>query len=230
MKLLRAESREEIQGVLAARWPTLRLPGAGPRTIAGAFHVTSGDRFLAGFQVEVRMDEADSLGLPTVREVGGAIPWIADRHVNPDGTACLYLPEDLVLRWQTPRGIGDFLEGPVSAYFLGQAGAALGAPFPFGEWQHGERGLPQLLAELMPFAGPERWVGILSMAAGKAVKEVWSCPCGGGRTLGRCHLLQIRDIQRRYARPTLRFLVGRARELRLGGRQEGGVPSASGGG
>lgn len=142
LNLWAGETDEQIEAGLATAYPSLRLVVVNShRVITGAFNVEHEGRFLAGFQIEILLDEKDVLGLPAVREVGGRIPRVPERHVNPsDGSACLYLPEDLAVRCPRPFDILGFLNGPVRTYFLGQAGVELGAPFPIGEWGHGEDG------------------------------------------------------------------------------------------
>jgi hypothetical protein len=211
--LWRGESDAEIVAALEAGWPSLRLAvGDGQRVIKGAFNVEHEGRFLAGFQIEILLDVKDVLGLPTVKEVGGRIPRVPERHINSaDGSACLYLPEDLAVRCREPFDILGFLNGPVRAYFLGQAGVELGVPFPLGEWGHGAEGMKQLLTELLGFDDITTCIKVLDALSGKVVKGHWSCPCGSNRKLRDCHESHIRRLHGQLTRSTARFLAERAR-------------------
>lgn len=211
--LWRGESVAEIAAALEASCPTLRL-GAGPRVrvISGVLNVEHDGTFLAGFRIEIWLDRTDVLGLPTVKEVGGRIPRVADRHVNElDGSACLYLPEDLAVRCRAPFGIVSFLEGPVRSYFLGQAGVELGVPFPLGEWGHGSDGLREMFQALVGVDDVGICIRFLELLGNKVIKAHWACPCRSGRHLRGCHLHLVRGLQSRLTLSTRRFLLERAR-------------------
>jgi hypothetical protein len=128
--LWRRQSDADLVAALETGYPSMRLVvGEGQHVVKGAFNVEHEGKFLAGFQIEVLLDVSDVLGLPTVKEVGGRIPRSPERHVNADGSACLYLPEDLAVRCREPFNIIGFLDGPVRTYFVGQAGCELASRF-----------------------------------------------------------------------------------------------------
>ncbi|MCK6533074.1 MAG: SEC-C domain-containing protein [Polyangiaceae bacterium] len=212
--LWRGETDDEIRAALEVRYPSLRL--ARPenrRVIMGAFNVQHTGHFLGGFQVEVLLDVPDELGLPTVREVGGRIPRMPERHINDKfGTACLYLPEDLAVRVREPLGIIEFLDGPVRNFFLGQIGAEMGTPFPLGEWGHGADGVKEMLTQLLGSDDVGTCVAFLELLSRKVIKAHWPCPCGSGRSLRDCHDGVVRRVRQRLPLTTRRFLLERARK------------------
>lgn len=217
--LWRRESLTEIAAALQASCPTLRLGvGQRERVISGVYNVQHDGTFLAGFQIEIWLDRTDVLGLPTVMEVGGRIPRIADRHVNEqDGSACLYLPEDLAVRCREPFDLVSFLEGPVRSYFLGQAGVELGVPFPLGEWGHGADGLREMVQSLIGLDDVEVCMRFLELLGSKVIKTHWQCPCRSGSELRRCHIEVVLSLRSRMRLSTRRFLLQRARTV-LGGK------------
>jgi hypothetical protein len=148
-----------------------------------------------------------------VKEVGGRIPRVPERHINShDGSACLYLPEDLAVRCSEPFDILGFLNGPVRTFFLGQASFEVGVRFPLGEWDHGVAGLKQMLTDLLGFDNAETCIRVLELLSGKVVKGHWPCPCGSRRPLRACHQDLVRGLRERLPRQTWRFLLTRARE------------------
>lgn len=206
------ETDDQIRAALKARYPSLRLVESGSkRVVKGAFNVEHAEQFLGGFQIEILLDHRDELGLPTVREVGGSIPRLPDKHISDKlGTACLYLPEELVVRVTEPYGVVSFLDGPVRNFFLGQVGVELGTPFPLGEWAHGADGARQMLTQLLGIDNVNVCVGFLTMFSGKVIKRHWPCPCGSGRKIRDCHdglVLRLRQLPL----TTRRFLLERAR-------------------
>lgn len=215
--LWRGESDAEIRSALAARFPSLRLmTGKGEHAVTGTFNIEHQGKFLAGFQIAIQLDSKDVLGLPTVRETGGRIPRLPERHVNPDGSACLYLPEDLAVRCLEPLGILAFLDGPVRSYFLGQAGFELGVAFPLGEWGHGREGLEQMLAGLLGIDDMATCVRFLELLSGKTIKAHWGCPCQSGKTLRLCHGDRVNRLRGQLPLDTRRFLLERTRTVLTG--------------
>ncbi len=88
---------------LAEAYPTLHVVVAGERvTLKGSYPVCDGAEVLDWYSVEVTLATNHPAALPTVREVGGRIPWLLDRHVRCDGSACVVLPDAARnLRWST---------------------------------------------------------------------------------------------------------------------------------
>jgi hypothetical protein len=211
--LWRGDSDAEIAAALEARHPTLRLVmERRQRVIKGALNVEHEGKFLAGFQIEILLDVTDVLGLPMVKEVGGRIPRTPERHINvADGSACLYLPEDLVVRHRKPFDVSSFISGPVRTFFLGQAGFELGAPFPLGEWGHGSSGIREMLAGLLGFDDTDVCVAFLELLSGKVIKAHWSCPCGSRRLLRCCHQDLVQGLRHRLPLQIRRFLLTQAR-------------------
>jgi hypothetical protein len=211
--LWRGESDAAIAAALTRGHPSLRLVvDDGRRVIKGAFNVEYEGTFLAGFQIEVLLDDQDVLGLPKVKEVGGRIPRVPERHINAvDGSACLYLPEDLAVRCSEPFDILGFLNSPVRSFFIGQVGVEMGAPFPLGEWAHGTDGIRQMLTDLLGFDDAGICISFLELLSGKVIKGHWPCPCGSRRTLRSCHQSLVRGLHGRFPRQIWRFLLTRAR-------------------
>jgi hypothetical protein len=211
--LWRGEPDSEIATALAQHYPTLQLTvRESRRVIRGVLNVEHDGHFLGGFQIEVLLDERDVLGLPKVKEVGGRVPRALDRHVNvTDGVACLYLPEDLVVRRKEPFDIISFLEGPVRNFFLGQLGFENGTPFPLGEWGHGPLGVKQMLAEMFGSGDIHTCVAFLELLSGKVIKGHWACPCGSRRVLRACHGGLVRRLRDELSLPVRRFLLDSVR-------------------
>jgi hypothetical protein len=189
-----------IRADLLARYPSLHLfiNEAGEAEVRGTFPVLSPEgRELDRYQVtiELHADYPDSL--PVVRETGGRIPWHKDSHVEPDGRACVLIPDD---RWRSfPKGspFRRFLEGPVHNYFLGQSLVAQGEKWPFGEWLHGPEGLLQYYQELLG-TGDVRTVARFLYVLNKLnLKLHWDCPCGGGRKIEKCCKAKIIDLRKK---------------------------------
>lgn len=119
--------QDELKLALATHFPTLHL--MENRYIRGSFPVEEAGNELDRFSIEIDLEPLKQELLPKVRETGGRIPWQVDCHVNPDGTACVCLPEDYYFKFPGRFIPFIFLEGPVRDYFIGQALVARGDPW-----------------------------------------------------------------------------------------------------
>lgn len=171
--------------------------------LVGEFQVSDGDVVLDRYEIEVELPRAGPMaGIPIVREVGGRIPHTADRH-NPEGVACLGVPDEFWYRH--PEGIGliAFLRGPVRGYFTGQSIVERGGAWPYGERAHGIAGIIEFYAPLVGSHHPARVHAFLEMAAAKKVRAHWRCPCGSGRPVHRCHRRALTHLRQRLPRRVL---------------------------
>jgi hypothetical protein len=215
----RPELLAEIRTDLRENQPGLHLffeDGRNPE-VRGSFIVRapSGgelDRFL----VSIELPAGYPKDLPIVREVGGRIPWRADDfHVEEDGKACVMFPDD---RWRVfPEGapFRDFLNGPLHDFFLGQSFVALGEKWPFGEWNHGEKGVRAYYRELLGVVDDDVVIAFLRFLAKLNMKPHWPCPCGSGRKARQCCAARLAELRRKIppvtARKSLEHLGARLR-------------------
>lgn len=192
-----AKEKAEVE----AEYPELHFRITGDMVfVYGTFPVRFEGQTLDRYSVEVALGRDHPKTLPIVREVGGRIPWIADRHVNTNGTACVLLPDERWTVWPDESTILDFLNGPLRNFFLGQSLVEQGKPWPFGQWDHGASGIREYYAELLGTDDVQVIRGYLECLAAKKIKGHWSCPCGSGKRLRECHLETLRDLQQKIAR------------------------------
>ena len=185
---LLAEIREDL-----AAYPRLHLfTDQELVQVRGTFPVRDVDgRELDSFRVSIELPPNYPEDLPVVREVGGRLAWKKELHVNPEnseapGTACVLIPDD---RWQCfPIGsrFRVYLEGPLHNFFLAQHCVAKGEPWPFGQWDHGERGVYEYYRWLIPTESNEVVRRFLHLLAKLELKAGYECPCGSGKKVKRC--------------------------------------------
>jgi hypothetical protein len=200
----------EIQEVLRTDYPDLYFLLEGQTAkICGSFPIADDAGAIDRFAIAVTFPDTFPDDLPAVRETGGRIPHIADRHVNTNGTACLLVPEEWFVI-SPDRSFRAFMAGPVRNYFLGQALVELGKPWPFGERQHGLPGLIDTYAELLGVTDTVL-VEYLFYLEKLTVKGHWQCPCGSGAVLRRCHLTKVRELQKRIPPHIAAKMLGRLR-------------------
>ena len=170
---------------LLLRYPTLHLDGP---TLRGTLPVEFENRELDRFAVEIDLTPVVEGNLPKVREVGGRIPWLLDRHVDSHGVACVCLPQDFLLRHTGHFDLSLFVEGPVRDFFIGQALVERGVAWPHGEWAHGEQAYKDWLDEFIRDATGEQLAAYLRTLSKYEMKGHLPCPCGSGQRIRNCHL------------------------------------------
>jgi hypothetical protein len=125
---------------------------------------------------------------PTVYEVGGRFPRVADRHINEtDGSFCLWLAP--LSRWDPlDQNALLVLLDRVSVFCEDQLTYEVVGRFPYGEWAHGEAGYAEYLFESL---GRDSRI-MDAMAArpdvGAFPSRNASCLCGSRIKFKRCHM------------------------------------------
>lgn len=150
----------------------------------------------AAFPIEMGVPRNFPNSPPVIREVGGLIPQIADRHVNAkDATCCIQLP--IEFHKKRPKTLRAYIEGPVTSYFLAQLYYDCFKEWPNGERAHGAQGLREYCREEI---ASEDLVLIRGMI--KVIQQ-WHarpkderCPCGGHRKIYKCHDRLFDAVQR----------------------------------
>ena len=190
-----------LKSGLAGRYPALRIDVTGPQPmISGLWPVTDENGAIVDeFRIELKLPHSLRHQVPELREVGGRIPFSCstgnpERHVNPDGTACLLIEEDF---WKDhPEGyeLMEFLEGPVRHWLLGQVFFEAHGCWPWEEWEHDFRGLFRCYREL--FGAPSDAVALefLKVLVRDQIKGHWRCPCQSGRRLRNCCGEKVRRL------------------------------------
>lgn len=178
-----------IRRALRLTHPTLHpfRNAEGLVEIAGVFIVRGpGGEDLDRYDISIVLPRSYPRELPVVREVGGRIPWIADRHVEADGKACVMIPED---RWQffpNEASIIEFIEVPVANYFLSQSYFEEHNEWPLGEWKHGWDGVIQYYRWLIGTENDLTVYRFLYVLSRQELKLYLECPCGSGQKIKRC--------------------------------------------
>lgn len=176
---------------IGREYPDLRVDvDRGAVFIRGRLAIWDQQRLveLDAFFIEVEIPDDFPSVSPLVRETGGRLPKIADRHFYPrDGTACLYVPDESYWFLQPRSPIVDFIRGPVESFFFSQAYFEVTGGWPFGERAHGVLGRAEFYTEILGTSDTEVHQRFLVMLLADRVYTHVRCYCGSGRPLGRCH-------------------------------------------
>lgn len=199
---------EDIQQQINSIQPDLTtFRVSGGFEIRGLFRLVEAGTLLYEFSLVAFVHDSFPDAAPRIWEIGGRIPRVADRHVNPrDGTLCCFTGEDYAL-WRLSGGsVRSFFEGPLRNYLLSQAWFMEKGEWPFGERPHGLAGRLDFYREifgLSTFAGlPE----CLDKLRRRRFKGHHQCPCGSGKFIRRCHS-RIITIERYFTDAMLQEAV-----------------------
>jgi hypothetical protein len=201
----------DLQRALETKYPDLTVSCTGTRIfIRGAFPVLYEGEVLDRYQIEVDWSDSD-MQAPVLRETGGRIPWVADRHMNQAGLACVFVPEEWLLRPRQERTVIHYLGGPVRNFFLWQSLYERAESPPWGERSHGVLGLIEAYGEMVGMSDPRAVWRCLVYLSRDALKGHWACPCGGLRRLRDCHIEHLRYLRKKIPRYIAKLALKRLR-------------------
>ncbi|MGO1074785.1 SEC-C metal-binding domain-containing protein [Inquilinus sp. CA228] len=191
---------EELRRDLQNNYPTLhahiRHTGV---IVAGTFPlVDDAGAVIDRYAVEVVLPDTYPRALPNAWETGGRIPREIDRHIYPKtGALCLGFPAELCLMLAGDFTVGNFIRKALVPYLLGNSLVEAGEPWPFGESAHGLIGALEFYKRCLGTDDPIVIGKFLLDLANNKVRGHWTCPCGSGKPLRKCHGEQIwllRDV------------------------------------
>lgn len=209
---------EEIRDAIIFEQPKLHAHLAGRKIIVeGAYIISEMDVVAAPegpiTEFEIRMELSGHYPReePKVFEVGGRIPRIPDRHINPGGDCCVTVWEHW-LATASDQSVLSYINGPLHEYFLGQLCFEKTGLWPFGERAHGYEGFQEAVADALGVPNKkESLIYYLRLLSQGWPRGHWLCPCGSGVRLRHCHRDDMAAMQRRIAQPVARRMLKKMR-------------------
>jgi hypothetical protein len=188
--------REEVESVYTELHFNSR---AGGILVTGYYPLFEDDRVWDRYQVKLQLSQDSPGGIPALYEIGNRIPRKPERHMEPDGKACIVLPD--AYWYEHPQGMNtlDFLNGPARHFFVNQSLIDLGQSnvWQNGEWGHGTEGIVEFYAAILGIGDPRTILAYLGILKRHAIKGHWPCPCGSKRKLRNCHGELINELRTR---------------------------------
>lgn len=154
--------------------------------LRGTFHVVDDGDLIDRYQVEIEFPHNYPDERPVVHETAGRIPLDPDRHINRDGTACLFLDDEY--QWRHPDGISfpDFLDEVMMGYFTCQAYYEQEGEWLLDERPHSASGVFDFYSDVVGTEDVRVIIRYLDYIERDASGH-WDCPCGSGENLRDCH-------------------------------------------
>ncbi|MFI5165151.1 MAG: SEC-C domain-containing protein [Thermoanaerobaculales bacterium] len=173
-------------------YPNLHaFPGDDSLTVRGGFPVVVDGTTVDRFQIAVTVPGDYPRALPIMRETGGRIPRVPDRHMEPDGRACLFVEEEARTYFPPGSPLLRFFQGPINTFLVAQLHFENFGTWPFGQRSHGAAGIAEFYAERLQMSQLQAIVTAVGYLRHREIKGHWPCPCGSGKRLRACHMRQI---------------------------------------
>jgi hypothetical protein len=193
---------EQIRSDLREKYPTLHIfiNRGGFAEIAGSFPVRGANgEVLDSYSVSIILPNKYPNQLPVVYEVGGRIPRKPDYHINPDGSACVIIPDDRWRCFPVDAPFIAYISGPLHNFFLSQTYFAETGEWPFGQWEHGIKGIHEYYRWLIDVEDNLTVCRFLHILTKNNLKKHYECPCASGKTIRHCCLNKVRDLRHKVS-------------------------------
>lgn len=208
--------REEREA-LASSCPLMILVVAGPNfrlnsasSLRQETAVAYGTYLLRVPDSETEFDYKIALVLPSRYPRAAPIMFCDDpklpignieRHIMPDGMACLGVQADIGTRWRAKPRIVEFLDNLAAPFLAWQVYFDIYAtPPPWGARSHYKVGILEHYAEIAGMSGEGALMAFIRLLARKnPPKGHELCPCGSGEPLRKCHKELLQEARRSIA-------------------------------
>lgn len=161
------------------------------------------ERIDDSYEVEIAIPRRFPHQPPLVTEAAGRIP--KSFHTNDDGSLCLGSPVRQQLELKKAPTLPGFVQACVIPYLYGFSYREKHGRLPFGELEHGLKGIHKDFATLFGVQtekAAEQMVRLAGMKKRPANKN--RCPCGSGRRLGKCHNRKVNGLRKQLGRTWFR--------------------------
>ncbi len=184
--------------------------------INGRIDVSVGGTITKAFDIEIRYTGLDPFRTPTARDPARRFPPDADRHVEPDGAFCMWLPQTDPGRFNEPDGLARYLRRVrefivLQLMYEQRRQLHISPRWPGPEWDHGINGHKQWIREQLAQHPPCKLRLFLGDIVGgrRGTSPDKPCPCRSGRTYRRCHRPVIETLRRTKKDPHVRAAIAK---------------------
>jgi len=203
--------------------PSLALKLDEPRgraRIVGDLRVPGGGSIVRDVQIEIRYQGVNPSRLPDTYDPVLRFPPSPERHIEPDGRMCLWLPQTAPRDFGTEGGLSRHLNRVrefIVLQFMYEIRCArnLSPAWPGAAWDHGVNGHAEWIREQLVGLPPcDLNIFRRDLLRGRGATSPDSpCPCRSGRSFRRCHR-QFTEMMKRLAAKDQALREAMARMLR----------------
>lgn len=145
---------------------------------------------VGSFSIEIKHSKEFPYMFPILYEVGDAISNIPDRHKYNDGSCCITVLPDEILKCKDGLSVISFIERFAIPYFANQIYYSQNNKFLNGEYGHYSKGLIEFYNGFFKTTNILKWhEDVQRVSSGSIVKmgRNKSCFCGSGLKYKNCH-------------------------------------------
>ena len=147
----------------------------------------------ASYDIKISIPHSYPVELPKVYSSGYQLDERFE-HTNPDTSFCLAVPfEERKLYDYEPTLLG-FINNLVVPFLYGYSYFLKHGKHPFGEREHGDKGILNFYLELFGSSNAETLILSLCKFAVAGYQPHEKCPCGSGKKVLKCHKTQLKEL------------------------------------
>lgn len=191
---------EQLRSVVN-KYPNFKIiEHNGKKALKGILDIRNDQNEVIGsFLIQIIHSIEFPFRFPLLFEVGGAIPNIADRHINSDGSCCITVLPDEILKCYGGISVLSYIENYAIPYLANQIYFKEEGHYLNGEYSHWYEGYVEFYTQFFKTADITRWRrdvnqvksgNIITMDRNKP------CFCGSGIKYKKCHDKIYYDITR----------------------------------
>lgn len=176
------------------KYPNLKIlkDAEGISYIQGILDIPNDINETAGhFLIEGHCSENFPNRFPILFETGGEIPNEADWHKYKDGSCCITVWPDEVLKCKNGISVLFFIEKYAIPYFANQIHKKQTGEYKNGEYAHGIKGVSQFYEALLKTSNKELWIQYFKNVFRNLKVPIGRndmCFCGSEEKYKNCHL------------------------------------------
>lgn len=163
----------------------------GIKALKGILDIKDASNVVVGsFSIEIKYRMEFPYRFPILYEVGEAIPNIADRHKYPDGSCCITVLPDEILKCRDGISVLPFIEKYVIPYFANQVYYSQNGKYLNGEYSHGNDGYIEFYTNFFKTSDSSKWREDVNRVKSENVIKMdrnKPCFCGSGHKYKNCH-------------------------------------------
>lgn len=146
---------------------------------------------IGNFMIEIKYCEGYPYRFPKLFETGGDIPDNADNHKYNDGSCCITVAADEILKCKNGISVVQFIKDHAIPYFANQIYKKVTGHYKNGEFSHEIEGIQEFYETLFKSSDKSLWISYFSYTFGYQeinCKRYDPCFCGSKLKYNKCHL------------------------------------------
>ena len=153
------------------------------------------------FEIDLIVPSSYPKALPWVRETSGRIRSDYD-HLFECGKLCLAVPIEERLTFERSPSLLGFVNNLLIPYCYGYCYWERYGVHPFGEREHGGKGIARFYIDWLSLAGEVHALEVALHLAQHGYRGHYDCPCGSGARLRNCHGPALQQLDRHHTAAT----------------------------